>query len=216
MPEIITINPDHPDQQEVDRAVKILKEGGVIAYPTETFYGLGVDAENPQAVARVFTIKGRPTGKPIALVAGGEEDLNPLVTEVSTAAHTLMKACWPGPLTLVMPAAAGVNPRLTAGTGKLGIRVSSHPVAAALAKTLGRPITATSANTSGKEECSTAAQVRKQLGMELDAIVDGGRTRGGSGSTILDMTVDPPVILRAGAIPADRICAILLHRLRQV
>ncbi len=212
MPEIIIISPDNPDQQEVDRAVKILKEGGVIAYPTETFYGLAVDAENPQAVARVFAIKGRPVGKPIALIAGGEEAMGPLLTEVSTAARALIKACWPGPLTLVMPAAADVNPHLTAGTGKLGIRVSSHPVAAALAKSLGRPITATSANISGKEECSTVAQVRKQLGKELDAIVDSGRTRGGAGSTILDMTTDPPAIVREGAIPYTRLCAILLAR----
>jgi L-threonylcarbamoyladenylate synthase len=204
-PEIIKIEVCHPDQALIARAAIILKEGGVIAYPTETFYGLGAQAGTAAAVERIFTIKGRSFGNPIPLIIGIEENLAELVQEVSPIANKLMEAFWPGPLTLVFHASARIIPRLTAGTGKIGIRVSSHPIAAALAKTLAFPITATSANLSGAGECSTAQEVIDCLGEKIDALIDGGRTRGGVGSTILDMTTDPPAMLREGVIPGTLI-----------
>jgi len=205
---IIAIDPDHPEQVLIDEAVRILQLGGVIAYPTETFYALGADAGNAAAVERIFDIKGRPAPMPIALIVGRQEDIQGLAAVVSPPARLLMQAFWPGALTLLFPAAA-VLPRLTAGTGKIGIRVSSHPIAAALSRTLGRPLTATSANLSGEQEASTAGQVNEGLRKGLDAIIDGGPTHGQASSTILDVTGEPPILIREGAIPAAQVFAFL-------
>lgn len=209
MPEVIRIDPQNPEQTLIDRAVDILKAGGVIAYPTETFYGLGAHAGIHDAVERIFLIKQRPFTNPVALILGNEEEIGSFVTGVTPASRRLMQAFWPGALTLVLHASSLIIPRLTAGTGAIGIRVSSHPIASVLAKTLSFPITATSANISGEGECSTAAEVSHSLGDRIDAIIDGGRTRGGVGSTILDMTADPPVILREGTLPSPLIFAIM-------
>jgi L-threonylcarbamoyladenylate synthase len=213
-PAILEIDADHPDPALIARAVAILKDGGVIAYPTETFYGLGAHAGNAAAVERIFAIKGRSFRNPIALIIGNDESLKELVKDVPAAANKLMEAFWPGALTLLFHASARIIPRLTAGTGKIGIRVSSHPIAAALAKTLAFPITATSANRSGATECSTAEAVLDRLGAEIDALIDGGRTPGGVGSTILDMTTDPPAMLREGVIPGHLIYPVI-GKLRQ-
>ena len=209
MPEVIRIDPQNPEQTLIDRAVNILKEGGVIAYPTETFYGLGAHAGIRDAVERIFLIKQRPFTNPVALILGDEEEIGNFVTEVTPASRRLIQAFWPGALTLLFHASSLIIPDLTAGTGAIGIRVSSHPIASALAKTLSFPITATSANISGEGECSIAAEVSHSLGDRIDAIIDGGRTWGGLGSTIFDMTADPPVILREGALPASLIFTIL-------
>ena len=208
-PEIIKVDPDNPEPTLIEKAVKILQGGGVIAYPTETFYGLGAHAGNAEAVEKIFIIKGRPFANPIALIMGDEENIEELVREVSPASRRLMEAFWPGALTLVFHASSRIPPSLTAGAGTIGIRVSSHPIAAAIAKNLHFPITATSANLSGKGECSTAEEVAERLEEKIDAIIDGGGTRGGVGSTILDVTTDPPVIIREGAIPASPIYALL-------
>lgn len=208
-PEIIKIDSDHPDQALIARAATILKEGGIIAYPTETFYGLGAHAGNSVSVERIFAIKGRAFSSPIALIMDKGENLAELVQEAPPVADKLMEAFWPGALTLVFHASARIIPRLTAGTGKIGIRVSSHPIAAAIAKTLAFPITATSANISGAGECSTAREVMDCLGEKIDALIDGGRTRGGAGSTVLDMTTDPPAMLREGAVPAHLIYPVI-------
>lgn len=208
-PEIIKIDPDHPEPMLIARAVTILNEGGIIAYPTETFYGLGAHAGNSQAVERIFTIKGRSFCNPIALIMGNDDNLTELVQEVPPLADKLIKVFWPGALTLVFHASDRIISRLTAGTGRIGIRASSHPIAAALAKTLSFPITATSANISGAEECSTTKEVLDRLGEKIDALIDGGPTRGGIGSTVLDMTKDPPAILREGAVPAHLINPLL-------
>jgi L-threonylcarbamoyladenylate synthase len=213
-PEIIRIDPLQPEPALIAAAVAILRAGGVIAYPTETFYGLGADAGNAAAVERIFAIKGRLADNPIALIAGNQsDDINRFAAGVSTTARRLMQAFWPGPLTLLFPAAADVLPRLTAGTGKIGMRVSSHPVAAALAMALERPITATSANFSGEKSCLTAVQVQECLGKKLDAIIDGGPAWDEQGSTMLDITVEPPVVIREGTVPKARIYA-LLHNLK--
>lgn len=208
-PEIIKIAANHPDPALIAKAVSILKEGGVIAYPTETFYGLGAHAGNDAAVERIFAIKGRSFSNPIALIMDKDEKLSELVKEAPPLAYKLMETFWPGALTLMFHASDRIIPRLTAGTGKIGIRVSSHPIAAALAQTLSFPITATSANLSGAGECSTAREVIACLGEKIDALIDGGRTPGGVGSTILDMTTDPPAMLREGVIPGSLIYSLL-------
>jgi L-threonylcarbamoyladenylate synthase len=197
----LKIDPGKPDEEKLAKAIRILLEGGVAAFPTETFYGLGADARNEKAVGKIFLIKGRDFRNPIALIVADDREVSPLVEEIPAAAKILMQTFWPGPLTLIFRAAPSVSSRLTGGTGKIGIRVSSHPIARLLAAGLAGPLTATSANLSGGSECSSADAVIRALGDLPDAVIDGGSTAGGVGSTILDVTVSPPRILREGAIP---------------
>jgi L-threonylcarbamoyladenylate synthase len=201
MPQVLEINPLKPQDALIRRAVVVLQAGGVVVFPTETFYGLAVDAMNSRAIERIFAIKGRSFNNPIALIAGDKSGIGALVAEIPAAAHRLMQVFWPGPLTLLFSASPRISPRLTAGTGKIGIRISNHPIAAGLAMRLGGPITATSANLSGAPECNAAAEVLASLGDQVDLIIDGGATPGGKGSTLLDITADPPIWLREGAIP---------------
>lgn len=200
MPEVITIDPRNPDKAFIERAVDILRKGGVIAYPTETFYGLGADAFNEKTIEKIFTIKGRDVKNPVSVIIGNESGLHDLIAEIPESARLLIKRFWPGPLTLVFRASPAVPPLLTAGTGKIAIRISSHPIATALAQALRHPITATSANLSGARECTTAEEVMRELGGRIDAVIDGGTTPGGKGSTIVDLTRTPPKILREGAV----------------
>jgi L-threonylcarbamoyladenylate synthase len=201
MPTIIKIDPDRPEPDRIDEAVAILKSGGVIAFPTETFYGLGADARNEAAIDKIFGIKGRDFSNPILVVIGDVTHLDTFAEDIPTEARKLMNRFWPGPLTIIFNAARVVSPKLTAGSGKIGIRLSSHPVARELSKRLGGPLTATSANLSGAPECSSAAEVISQLEGKLDGVVDGGHTPGGKGSTIVDMSSCPPKVLREGMIP---------------
>jgi L-threonylcarbamoyladenylate synthase len=201
MPQILKINSRQPENELIHKAVLLLRAGEVVAFPTETFYGLAVDATNDLAIERIFQIKGRSFTSPIALISGSKNGINGLVTQVPAVSEELMQIFWPGPLTLLFPASPGINPRLTAGTGKIGIRVSSHPVADSLSNSLGGPITATSANLSGAAECTTAGEVLASLGDRVALVIDGGPTQGGKGSTLIDPTVDPPACLREGAIP---------------
>ena len=200
MPQILDIDPRQPQDKLIHQAVLILQAGGVVAFPTETFYGLAVDATNGNAIERIFQIKGRAFSSAIALIAGSKNGISGLVTDIPAVAQRLMQTFWPGPLTLLFPASPRISPRLTAGTGRIGIRVSNHPIADSLANRLGGPITATSANLSGAPECLTTAEVLATLGDRIDLIIDGGPAPGGKGSTFLDITVDPPACLREGAI----------------
>ena len=201
----LKIDPGKPDEEKLAEAVRVLREGGVVAFPTETFYGLGADARNEAAVEKIFRIKGRNFRNPLSVIVANDREVIPLVEEIPAAAKILMQTFWPGPLTLVFRASSSVLPRLTADTGKIGIRVSSHPLARLLTGGLGGPLTATSANLSGGPECSSADAVIRALGDLPDAVIDGGATPGGVGSTILDVTLFPPRILREGAIPRNLI-----------
>ena len=200
MPEILKVDRDFSEETVLSRAAEILVQGGVIAYPTETFYGLGADATNEKAIRKIYDLKGRNFNNPLSVIIAGEENLYPLVDEVPACALKLMQSFWPGPLTIVFRASAKILPILTAQTGKIGVRISSHPGAMAIAQKLGRPLTATSANLSGAAEGSTAFDVAAQIGNKIDAIVDLGKTAGGLGSTIIDVTANPPQILREGVI----------------
>jgi len=202
---LLKIDPEKPEEEKLAEAVRIMFEEGVVAFPTETFYGLGADARNEEAVEKIFKIKGRDFRNPIALIVADDREVDPLVEEIPATAKILMQRFWPGPLTLIFRAAPSVSLRLTGGTGKIGIRVSSHPVARFLAAALAGPLTATSANLSGRPECSAADAVIRTLGDLPDAVIDSGPTPGGAGSTILDVTVSPPRILREGAIPGGLI-----------
>ena len=200
MPEILKPDSYNSEEKIIARAAEILADGGVIAYPTETFYGLGVDATNQTAIEKIFTIKGRDFKNPISLIVGHPDEIYHLVKNIPQAAQKLMGEFWPGALTIVFSASEKVSPLLTAGTGKIGLRVSSHPTALNIAQTLKKPLTATSANLSGAPECSLASAVVEQMGDKINAIIDGGKTPGGQTSTIIDVTCDPPVILREGTI----------------
>ena len=200
MPEILKADGGVSEETALSRAAEILAGGGVIAYPTETFYGLGADATNENAIRKIYDLKGRNFTNPISIIIACKENLTPLVDEVPDCALKLIKTFWPGPLTVVFKASAQISPLLTAQTGKIGIRVSSNACAMAIARKLGGPLTATSANLTGAPECSTASEVIRQIGDKIDAVVDGGKTAGGLGSTLIDVTAAPPQILREGVI----------------
>jgi L-threonylcarbamoyladenylate synthase len=185
--------------------VEDLRAGLIFAYPTETFYGLGADASNESAIEKLFIIKGRNFSNPIPVIIGTREELDGLVTDIPEAAQKLINVFWPGPLTLVFRASKAVSPRLTANKGLIGIRISSHPIARMLAQALGRPLTATSANLSGEKETTAAHEVYRALGPLLDGIIDGGRTPGQKGSTIVNVVSSPPQILRIGIISESEI-----------
>jgi L-threonylcarbamoyladenylate synthase len=205
MPKILKVDADNSEERILTKAVEILANGGIIAYPTETFYGLGADATNEKSIQKIFSIKGRDFKKPISLVIGQPKDIDHLVQNIPEAAQKLMTAFWPGALTIVFQASKNVSPLLTAGSGKIGLRISSHPVAREIVQKLKRPLTATSANLSGAPECVKASEVAEQIGYIIDAIVDLGDTPGTKGSTIIDVTCDPPVILREGTISRKKI-----------
>ena len=200
MPEILKIGDKNSEEIILTRAAEIIAHGGIIAYPTETFYGLGADATNEKAIQKIFAIKGRNFKNPISLIIGQTDNIYPLVQDVPQTAQKLMTAFWPGALTIVFLAANNVSPLLTAGSGKIGLRVSSHPGALGIIQRLKRPLTATSANLTGAPECTRASEVAEQIGDKIDAIIDLGNTPGTKGSTIVDVTCTPVAILREGAI----------------
>jgi L-threonylcarbamoyladenylate synthase len=205
MPEILRFDTGIVEEEIIAKAIEILTGGGIIAYPTETFYGLGADATNEKSIGKIFVAKGRDFKNPVSLIIGQSDDIDPLVRDVPETAKKLMAGFWPGALTIVFYAADHVSPMLTAGTGKIGLRISSHPFASKLAQKIKKPLTATSANLSGAPECSLASEVLDQIGDHVDAIVDQGKTRGGKSSTLVDVTKNPPVIIRDGAISRQAI-----------
>ncbi len=190
---------------ELAEAATIVAQGGVVAFPTETTYGLAVDPFNPEALAKLFLLKRRPEHKPLLVLVEEVSALAVLASEVPERFQPLMAACWPGPLTLIFPARPGLPRLLTGGTGTVGIRISSHPLARGLGRQLGRPLTATSANLSGWPPATTAAEVSKQLGRGLDYLLDGGATAGGLGSTIVALAGSGVKLIRAGVIPVRRL-----------
>lgn len=192
-------------RKAVASASKVLLSCGVVAFPTESFYGLGVDATWAEALHRLFLVKGRDASQPILVLVSDRRMVEGFAEEIEPAGLRLMDAFWPGPLTLVFKAAKGVSPLLTGGSGKIGIRYSSHPVPTALAQAIGRPITGTSANVSGQPPSVTAEEVLLTLGQAVDLVLDGGPTEGKAPSTVLDVTVDPPQVLRAGLVSKEDI-----------
>ncbi len=203
-----------PTYANLKKAMAVLKKGGVIAHPTETFYGLGVDPFNEGAVRKLFELKGRGFDKPVSILVKNEEALFDISCEIPPAAERLIKRFWPGPLTIVFKAKKGIPKILTANTGKIGVRVSSNQIAKKLLDIIDMPITATSANPSGRKSPVTPQEVERYFGDKLDMIIDGGELEGKLGSTILDITEEDIKILRQGEITEELIREILrLHRL---
>lgn len=188
------------DAEGIKKASAIILNGGLVVFPTETFYALGADAFNEQALRRIFEIKGREENKPLLLILAQVDWLAPLVKRIPPLARQLMDRFWPGPLTLVFEAQTHLSRLITGNTGKVGLRISSNFWAQTLVHTVGKPITGTSANLSGKPSPSAVAEVIEVLGNMVDAILDGGKTAGGLGSTVLDISEPSPVLIREGAI----------------
>lgn len=203
MLQVLKVSIDYSKESLLSDAAAIVSRGGVIAYPTETVYGLGADATNDQAIRRIFEIKGRNLANPISVIIGSRRNVYPLVRKVTDDAQKLMDAFWPGPLTIIFEAADEVSPLLTANTGKIGIRLSSNDIAGKIAEKTGKPLTATSANLSGASECASADQVIRQIGDKIDAVVDMGKTKIGILSTIIDASCEPARVVRSGIIAKE-------------
>jgi L-threonylcarbamoyladenylate synthase len=203
------------DAAGIRKASRLIQQGGVAAFPTETFYGLGADARNEEALQKIFRLKGREENKPLLLLIGERDWLSELVRNIPPIAERLIEKFWPGPLTLVFAALPGLSNLLTAGTGTIGVRISPHPIAQALVLAVGRAITATSANLSGQPSTSLAVDVSRFLGGKVDLVLDSGQTPGGMGSTILDVSGPAPKLIRPGAISQGELASFIKpHALR--
>ncbi|OGR44346.1 MAG: threonylcarbamoyl-AMP synthase [Elusimicrobia bacterium GWA2_61_42] len=192
-------------QASIRKAAALIRAGGVVAFPTETVYGLGADGLNPKACARIFEIKDRPRFDPLILHECSAARAKKLFSKIPKPALRLMEKFWPGPLTLVLPKAAAVPGIVTAGLETVAVRVPADRTALALIKAAGRPVAAPSANRFGALSPTTAAHVKKQLGNRPDMILDGGRTAIGVESTIISFQGDKPVLLRPGGLPLEEI-----------
>lgn len=186
----------------LEEAGGLLLSGGILALPTETYYALAVNPFDEAALARLFALKARPPEKPVLVLIAAPETLSRLAREVPEAATRLLAAFWPGPLTLILPARPDLPRRLTGGTGTIGVRQPRQPLVCRLMAALGMPLTGTSANRSGQRPLTEASEVAREFGAEVDLILDAGPCPGGPPSTIVDVTVSPPRLVRAGALAA--------------
>lgn len=193
----------------LEEAVRCLSEGGLVAFPTDTLYGLAAATSSDRAVERLFEVKGRPPDRALPILIESIDDADVVATDIPPGARLLMEAFWPGGLTLVLRRHPRFRSLALGGGETVALRVPDHPVALELLRRLREPVTGTSANLSGLPGPRTADDVRRQLGDRVDFIVDGGPCPGGIESTVVDCTVDPPRVLREGAVPADRITAVL-------
>ncbi|WP_448590526.1 L-threonylcarbamoyladenylate synthase [Thermoflexus hugenholtzii] len=209
MTRVISIDPERPDPGTIARAAEILREGGLVAFPTETVYGLGADGLNPKALERLFAAKGRPPTDPVILHIADLEMLPRLAREIPPPVWTLAQRFWPGPLTLVLPKQPAVPDLATAGLPTVAVRMPAHPVALALIRAAGTPIAAPSANRFGHVSPTTARHVLEDLESRIDLILDAGPTAIGVESTVLDLTRPAPTILRPGGLPREALEAVL-------
>jgi L-threonylcarbamoyladenylate synthase len=205
-PAVLRVNPASPERDVMSRVVDALAAGGVVAYPTDTFYGLGVDPTNAAAVEALFLAKGRRSSDPLPLIASDVRRLEAAIGPLSPVARRLADAFWPGPLTLVVPrGGAAFAPALLAGGETIAVRVPAHLVARAVAESVGGLVTSTSANRSGEAPAATADAVVRALGVAVVLVLDGGPTVAEAASTIVDVTGARPRLLRPGRIAFDRV-----------
>ncbi|MFC4767546.1 L-threonylcarbamoyladenylate synthase [Effusibacillus consociatus] len=196
-------------EQDLERAAELLRSGELVAFPTETVYGLGAYAMDPQAVDKIFEAKGRPSDNPLIVHIAYREQLKDLAAEIPPAGCVLMDMFWPGPLTLIFPRTEFVPDRVTAGLSTVAVRMPNHPVALALLEKSGLPVAAPSANRSGRPSPTAASHVLEDLEGRIAAVVDGGTTGVGVESTVLDITVHPPMILRPGGVTKEMLEEVL-------
>jgi len=206
---VCIINSDNPETDFINEAAKVIKKGGIVAFPTGCLYGLGADAFNAETVEKIFRIKHRPYNKPLLVLINDQNDLPALVRNIPPAALNMMKSFWPGKVTIVFEAIDTLPKNLTAGTGKIGVRLPKHKVASALVKKINSPITGTSANISGNTGYSRISDFDPCIIDKLDLILDAGQLKGGIGSTVVDVTTELPKVLREGEISAKDIFAVV-------
>jgi len=202
---VLSVDPEHPDPAQIEKAADAIRTGGLVAFPTETVYGLGADAMNGDAVARIFAAKGRPAWNPVIVHVANIADARLLAAQWPDDASVLSQSLWPGPVTLVLQKAPQVPDIVSAGLPNVGIRIPAHPVALALLEAAGRPIAAPSANRFSEVSPTTAAHVIRSLGDRVDTVLDGGPSGVGIESTVIDLTGDVPCVLRPGMVSRDRI-----------
>ena len=200
MPQILKVKPSNPESWEsmIAETQKVLKGGGVIAFPTDTFFGLGANPYNTKAVDKIYSIKGRDPGKPLLLLIDSILKLDDLAEEISEASAKLIESFWPGPLTMLFKPKHTIPKNIT--TGLIGIRQPGNLITRKILAGLNYPLTAPSANVSGEDPTTTAEQVKDRLGNKVDLILDAGICRGGEPSTLVDTTKIPVRLVRAGAI----------------
>lgn len=203
MTKIVRINKNDPEIELIDFAANVIREGGLVAFPTETVYGIGANSFNEEAVKKIFIAKGRPQDNPLIVHIAELEQIYDLVEDVPQKAKTLMKKFWPGPLTLIFKKSEKVPYVNTAGMDTVAIRMPSNPIAHLLIKRAEVPISAPSANVSGKPSPTDASHVIEDLYGKVDVIIDGGKCDVGVESTVLDLTEKVPVILRPGAVTLE-------------
>ena len=194
------INCANPKTGIIAEAVRIIRNGGVVVFPTRSLYGLGADAFNAKAVSRIFHIKQRPVNKPILVLIKDKDELERLAALVPPAATAIMERFWPGRVSIVFQAKEGLAANLTAGTNKIGIRLPGHNIAYKLVKAADGPITGTSANLSGNAGCFQINDLDEKIVDSVDLILDAGPLKGGIGSTVVDVTGETPLILRQGEL----------------
>jgi len=209
MTRLLAISPERPDAAGLDAAVAVLRRGGVVAYPTDTVYGLAVDALWPAAIARLYAVKGRPESQALPVIIGALEQLTLVVATVPATAARLMAAFWPGPLTLLLPPHRRVPAALLGESDRIGVRWPASTISQQLALRLGGAITASSANRSGAPAALTATEVMAQLAPAVALILDAGTMPSPVVSTIVDVTVQPPCLYRPGKIAQQAIEAVL-------
>lgn len=205
MTEVLRINPKVPEPEEIEKAAKYILSGDVIAYPTETIYGLGAEVFNRKAIKKIYDLKSRDYGLPIAILVSNMQMLRELVTHIPERAQALMRRFWPGPLTILFEVNETFPKSLATNTGKVGVRISSHPIVAALVSRVGRPITTTSANLSGFPPSLHVKHIQKYFGNKLPCVIDGGECEPSRGSTVVDVTEETMRIIREGATSAEEV-----------
>lgn len=203
--EVIKLDPLNIDRQKLSIAANVLKSGKIVAFPTETVYGLGANALNSEAVEEIFKAKGRPSDNPLIVHIADKEKVKELTKSIPEKAAVLMDNLWPGPLTLVMEKSSIIPEIITAGLDTVAVRMPEHPVARELIRLAGIPVAAPSANVSGKPSTTTAQHVLDDLDGKIEMVIDAGSSRVGLESTVLDVTVDPPVLLRPGGVTPKQI-----------
>jgi L-threonylcarbamoyladenylate synthase len=203
----VFVDPDAPQRDALQEAAKWIRNGGLVALPTDTLYGLAADPFRADAVARVLAVKGRTASRGLPLIAADADQIAAHLGGLPPNAVRLAGKFWPGPLTLLIPAPAALARDVSGGTGRVGVRVPAHDIARAICRGAGGPITATSANRTGQPATSDPAEVERTLGDDVDLLIDAGPSPGGAPSTIVDVTAALPQLVRAGAVPWDEIQA---------
>lgn len=209
MVEVLTVDAENPETELIERAAAALRNGKLVAFPTETVYGLGANALDGMAVTRIFTVKCRPSSDPLIVHIASAELLPQVACNLTPLVFELAAAFWPGPLTLILPKQPAIPPQVTSGGATIAVRVPSNPIAQALLTASGLPVAAPSANRFGHTSPTTASHVYNDFGDAIDLIIDGGKTEVGIESTVLDLTLPMPTILRPGGVSREALAMAL-------